>query len=170
MFFVFIGANFPWFLLVSFDFNDRAHHGFYYVTVWLVHTATTLNPVIYAAKYPQFQKCFKARSNCPLFPKPHHCTKLRKKLDKKNWWKQRHGAPCKIKLFAREKAFGFATHLASIVGFRRGRRAFSATRHYGHPLVLLQDIHFWPRPNNPKIWRQNIKDYRVAGATNRSYW
>ena len=59
MFFVFIGANFPWFLLVSLDFNDQAHHGFYYVTVWLVHTATTLNPVIYAAKYPQFQKCFK---------------------------------------------------------------------------------------------------------------
>ncbi|XP_075265957.1 melatonin receptor type 1B-like isoform X1 [Convolutriloba macropyga] len=59
MFGAFLIANFPWFILVTFDFKDRVYHGVYYVTVWLVHTATTLNPIIYAAKYPQFQKCFK---------------------------------------------------------------------------------------------------------------
>ena len=59
MFIIFVTGNLPWFILMSFDFNDTAPHSLYYITVWTIHTASVLNPVIYATKYPLFQKAFK---------------------------------------------------------------------------------------------------------------
>jgi len=59
MFVAFLLANFPWFTLMTFDFNDEAPHSFYYISVWIIHTGAVLNPIIYASKYPQFQDSFK---------------------------------------------------------------------------------------------------------------
>ena len=59
MFLVYFFANLPWFIVVAFDFDDSAHQSLYYLTVWSFHTGSTLNPLIYAANYPQFRRCFK---------------------------------------------------------------------------------------------------------------
>ena len=59
MFVAFLLANFPWFTLMTFDFNDEAPHSFYYISIWIIHTGAVLNPIIYASKYPQFQVAFK---------------------------------------------------------------------------------------------------------------
>ena len=58
MFGVYIVCNLPWFAVVTFDFDDTAHHSLYYLSVWTFHTGSTLNPLIYAANYPQFRKSF----------------------------------------------------------------------------------------------------------------